>query len=65
MDRIERLDAFDPRLPWPGWARTDLGDPDARLSIEDSIPSLVDVLMSVQGKPGLQYLDYLGRTAPW
>lgn len=30
-----------------------------------SVPSLVDVLMSVQGKPGLQYLDYLGRTAPW
>ena len=22
-------------------------------------------LLSVQGKAGLQYLDYLGRTVPW
>ena len=49
----------------PGWVRTDLGGPDARLSIEDSVPSLVNVLMGQQGKPGLQYLDYLGRTVPW
>lgn len=49
----------------PGWVRTALGGPDARLSIEESIPSLVNVLLSKQGTPGLHYLDYLGRTVPW
>jgi NAD(P)-dependent dehydrogenase (short-subunit alcohol dehydrogenase family) len=49
----------------PGWVRTDLGGPEARLEIEDSIPNLVDVLEAQAGKRGLQYLDYLGRTVAW
>ncbi|MGH8111206.1 MAG: SDR family NAD(P)-dependent oxidoreductase [Rhodanobacteraceae bacterium] len=49
----------------PGWVRTDLGGPEARLSIEESIPNLVNTMDAQAGKVGLQYLDYLGRRVPW
>jgi NAD(P)-dependent dehydrogenase (short-subunit alcohol dehydrogenase family) len=49
----------------PGWVRTDMGGPQALLSIDESIPNLVDTIEAQRGKPGLQYLDYRGRTVPW
>lgn len=49
----------------PGWVQTDLGGPDARFTIEESVPNQVNVLLSQQSKPGLEYVDFLGRTIPW
>jgi len=60
--------ADDPRtllLMAPGWVRTDMGGPHARLSIEESIPNLVNTMDAQSGRAGLQFLDYLGRTVPW
>jgi NAD(P)-dependent dehydrogenase (short-subunit alcohol dehydrogenase family) len=49
----------------PGWVRTEMGGPDAHLSIDESVPNLVNVLLKKKGNAGLEYLDYLGRTVPW
>ncbi len=49
----------------PGWVRTDLGGPDARLGIEESIPNLINTVEACDGRSGLHYLDYLGRVVPW
>jgi hypothetical protein len=49
----------------PGWIRTDLGGPDAPVTMEEAVPEIVDVLLAQQGKPGLRYLDRKGRTVPW
>ncbi|WP_413989990.1 SDR family NAD(P)-dependent oxidoreductase [Labrys okinawensis] len=49
----------------PGWVRTDMGGPEGRLSIEESIPKVADTIDAQSGKAGLQYLDYLGRTVRW
>ncbi|MDE1184814.1 SDR family NAD(P)-dependent oxidoreductase [Paraburkholderia sp.] len=60
--------ADDPRtllLMAPGWVRTDMGGPGARLSIDDSIPNLLNTIDAYEGRSGLHYLDYLGRVVPW
>jgi NAD(P)-dependent dehydrogenase (short-subunit alcohol dehydrogenase family) len=49
----------------PGWVRTELGGGDARLSIEESIPLVVDTIEANRGKPGLRYLDRFNAPLPW
>lgn len=49
----------------PGWIRTALGGPNAPFSIEETMPDIVNTLLSKRGKPGLEYLDRMGRTVPW
>ncbi|CAN7695165.1 SDR family NAD(P)-dependent oxidoreductase [Caballeronia sp. LjRoot34] len=60
-----RSDARTLLLMAPGWVRTDMGGPEARLGIEESIPNLVSTIEAYQGRSGLHYLDYLGRVVPW
>ena len=49
----------------PGWIKTDLGGPDAPFTLEETVPSLVDVLLAKRDRPGVEYLDRFGDTVPW
>lgn len=49
----------------PGWIRTALGGPEAPFSLEEAVPDIVKALLAKRGKPGLEYLDRMGRTVPW
>ena len=49
----------------PGWVRTEMGGHDATLSVEASIPLVVDAVEANRGKPGLRYIDRSNRTLPW
>lgn len=49
----------------PGWVRTEMGGGGADLSVEESIPRVVDTLIAAGGTRGLRFLDYTGRTVAW
>ncbi|AYG62561.1 SDR family oxidoreductase [Rhizobium jaguaris] len=49
----------------PGWIRTRLGGPNAPFSIEETIPDIVATLLTKKGKPGLDYLDRMGKAVAW
>jgi NAD(P)-dependent dehydrogenase (short-subunit alcohol dehydrogenase family) len=49
----------------PGWVRTEMGGSQAILSIEQSIPLVVDMIEANRGKPGLRYVDRFNKSLPW
>ncbi|PKV83352.1 SDR family NAD(P)-dependent oxidoreductase [Streptomyces sp. TLI_146] len=49
----------------PGWVRTELGGAEAELSVEESVPGVVETMERHEGKRGLRFLDYEGNVVPW
>jgi len=49
----------------PGWIKTDLGGPDAKFTIEESIPDIVETIIAQEGRRELQFLDRFGKTVRW
>ncbi|MEU5418275.1 SDR family oxidoreductase [Streptomyces sp. NPDC020799] len=49
----------------PGHVRTELGGPEAPLTIDQSIPGVVDTIDRHSGEPGLKFLDYQDQPVPW
>lgn len=58
----------DPRtllLINPGHVQTALGGKGATLTVDDSVPGVVDVIVAHAGDGGLQFLDYQDAVVPW
>jgi NAD(P)-dependent dehydrogenase (short-subunit alcohol dehydrogenase family) len=49
----------------PGWVRTEMGGPSAALAIDESIPSLTNVLEQHRRRGGIHFVNYAGRVWPW
>ncbi|WP_454882791.1 SDR family NAD(P)-dependent oxidoreductase [Sphingomonas oryzagri] len=49
----------------PGWVQTDMGGPTATLTIEQSIPSLTDMLEARRGSGGIAFVNYANHEHPW
>jgi NAD(P)-dependent dehydrogenase (short-subunit alcohol dehydrogenase family) len=49
----------------PGWVRTEMGTTAASLSIEESIPFVVETVERSHGRAGLRFIDRKGRTLAW
>lgn len=48
----------------PGWVRTDMGGPNATLTVEQSVAGLADVLER-SGGGGYRFVDYTGKALPF
>lgn len=49
----------------PGWIKTELGGPEARYTLEDSIPKLADLILAQKGRNGLRFEGRDGQTVAW
>jgi len=60
--------AEDPRtllLINPGWVQTELGGDGAVLTLEQSVPGVVDTITAHHGKSGLHFVDYQNQVVAW
>ena len=49
----------------PGWVQTDMGGPGATLTIDQSIPSLTDMLEKRRHAGGVVFVNYANQDHPW
>jgi len=49
----------------PGWVQTELGGEGAALSIDESVPGVVDTITGHEQEGGLHFVDYQNRTLSW
>ncbi|WPZ03178.1 SDR family NAD(P)-dependent oxidoreductase [Blastomonas marina] len=48
----------------PGWVQTDMGGPNAKLTVEESVTGMADVVEAA-GNGGYRFVDYSGKELPF
>ncbi|WP_339382564.1 SDR family oxidoreductase [Pelagicoccus albus] len=49
----------------PGWVKTEMGGPEANLSVRESVESLIRAFGNLGPEQAGQFLDYTGLPLPW
>ena len=49
----------------PGWVRTEMGGPNALISVEESVNGMVDVISNTNIINSGQFINYDGKRLPW
>ena len=49
----------------PGWVKTDMGGPNAPVSIDESIEGMMQVIYSTDIRDSGRFLNYNGKELPW
>ena len=49
----------------PGWVRTDMGGPNATLTVEQSVQGLITVIASLDDSKNGGFYDFSGKALPW
>lgn len=72
LNHYMRTFAFDPAskgittiLVNPGWVRTDMGGPDAKLSPDESVPKMIALIDRLDNSSNGKWFDYTGDEHPW
>ncbi|XP_028403766.1 uncharacterized protein LOC114526377 [Dendronephthya gigantea] len=49
----------------PGWVKTDMGGPNAHLTVEESVSCIIKFAYSLKKSHNAQFFNYDGTTLPW
>ncbi|MDR3474757.1 MAG: SDR family NAD(P)-dependent oxidoreductase [Devosia sp.] len=49
----------------PGWVKTDMGGPNATLTVEESVSGIADAIAARRGRSGAWFVDYQGHDVAW
>jgi len=49
----------------PGWVRTEMGGPNALISVEESVNGMIDVISNTSIINSGQFINYDGTRLPW